>query len=41
MIKQFYRWDSTGTTTLGQSVPRSNGNKGVLHTSQSSRTGAL
>ena len=30
----------TGTSTLGLSKPRSNGNKGILHTFQISRTGA-
>ena len=30
----------TGTTTPGQSVPYSNANEGVLHTSMISRTGA-
>ena len=30
----------TGTTTLGQSEPESNGNEEVLHTSQNFRTGA-
>ena len=29
-----------GTTTLGQSGPGSNGNEGVLHTPQMSKTGA-
>ena len=31
----------TDITTLDQSEPESNGNKGVLHTSQTSRTGAF
>ena len=30
----------TDTTTPGQSVPRSNGNEGILHISQSSWSGA-
>ena len=30
----------TGTTTLSRSVRRSNGNEEILHTPQSSRTGA-
>ena len=30
----------TGTTTQGQRVPGSNGNKGVLHILQNTRTGA-
>ena len=30
----------TGTTTLSQSGPGSNGNEGVLHSPQSTRTGA-
>ena len=41
--KGFYltqRWDLTGTTTLDQSGPGGNGNKWVLHISQSSRTRA-
>ena len=31
----------TGTTTLGQSGPKSNGNEGVLQLPQSSKTGTL
>ena len=30
----------TGTTTLGQSGPESNGNEGILYIPQSSRNGA-
>ena len=35
-----YNLTLTDTTTLGQSSSGSNGNEGVLHTSQNSRTGA-
>ena len=44
MIKQFYlthSCDPIGTTTPSQSGPGSNGNKGVLHIFQGSRTRAL
>ena len=34
-------WTLTGTTTLGQSGPRSNGNKGVLHRSEASPSNGL
>ena len=44
MIKQFYlihRWNPNRTTTQGHSGYGSNGNDGVLHILQSSRTEAL
>ena len=40
MVKKFYlahRWDMT---TVGQGVPGSNGNEGVLYIPQNSRAGA-
>ena len=33
-------WPITGTTTMGQSGPGSNGNEGVLHTLQNTKTRA-
>ena len=43
MIEYFYMTPiyvtQTGTNTPGQSGPESNGNGGVLHSSQNSRTG--
>ena len=43
MIEEIY-WPRdgalTGTTTPGQSEPESNGNEGIHHIPQSSRTGA-
>ena len=34
-------WTLSGATTLGQSEPGRNGNKGILHILQVSKTGAL
>ena len=34
-----FKWTLTSTTSLGQSGPGNDGNEGVLHTPQSSRTG--
>ena len=39
MVKHFYL-TLIGTTTPSQSRPESNGNEGVLHILQSSKTGA-